>query len=56
MEDIFHEEYGVSPALVSDVHQFLYKSTGKFTHLENTQDRRYISEELAEYTLLNVNC
>ena len=29
MEDIFHEEYGVSPALVADVHQFLYKSTGR---------------------------
>ncbi len=28
MEGIFFKEYDVSPSLVADVHQYLYKSTG----------------------------
>ena len=30
MEEIFVENYEVSPSLVADVHQYIYKSAGKF--------------------------
>ena len=30
MEEIFIERYDVSPSLVADVHQFIYKSAGMF--------------------------
>ena len=29
MEDIFLEQYHVHPSLVADVHQFIYKSSGR---------------------------
>ena len=35
MEGVFHEEYGVSPELVADVHQYLYKSTGENLFISN---------------------
>ena len=30
MEKVFVEKHGVSTALVADVHQYIYKSTGNY--------------------------
>jgi ferredoxin-thioredoxin reductase catalytic subunit len=30
MEEVFKERYNVNPNIVADVHQYIYRSAGKF--------------------------